>query len=49
MDNRFATMTQREFDFGFATDHMIKDLKYALQLAEQQQGEPRVSKQVLQW
>jgi len=49
MDNRFATMTQREFDFGFATDHMIKDLKYALQLADQQQWEPKVSKQVLQW
>ncbi|MDJ0979877.1 MAG: NAD(P)-dependent oxidoreductase [Erythrobacter sp.] len=30
MDNRWATMTQDEFDFGFAIDWMRKDLGYAL-------------------
>ncbi|WP_444919011.1 NAD(P)-dependent oxidoreductase [Microbulbifer sp. JMSA003] len=49
MDNRFGTMTQGKFDFGFATDHMIKDLKYALQLADQQQWQPEVSQQILRW
>lgn len=30
MDNRWATMTRGEFDFGFAIDWMRKDLGYAL-------------------
>ena len=30
MDNRFKTMVKGEFDFGFAVDLMIKDLKIAL-------------------
>jgi len=30
MDNRWATMTQDRFDFGFAIDWMRKDLGYAL-------------------
>ena len=30
MDNRWATMTADEFDFGFAIDWMRKDLGYAL-------------------
>ena len=30
MDNRFKTMVNGEFDFGFAVDLMIKDLKIAL-------------------
>ena len=30
MDNRWATMTKGEFDFGFAIDWMRKDLGYAL-------------------
>jgi 3-hydroxyisobutyrate dehydrogenase len=30
MDNRFKTMVNCEFDFGFAIDLMIKDLKIAL-------------------
>ena len=30
MDNRFKSMVNREFDFGFAVDLMIKDLKIAL-------------------
>jgi len=49
MDNRFGTMTQGKFDFGFAIDHMIKDLKYALQLADQQQWQPEISRQILSW
>ncbi|MBX2808415.1 MAG: NAD(P)-dependent oxidoreductase [Cellvibrionaceae bacterium] len=49
MDNRFETMTQGEFDFGFAVDHMIKDLKYALQLADQQQWQPEISQKILGW
>ncbi|MDB9783650.1 NAD(P)-dependent oxidoreductase [Gammaproteobacteria bacterium] len=30
MDNRFETMVNDEFDFGFAVDLMIKDLKIAI-------------------
>ena len=30
MDNRFKTMIKRDFDFGFAVDLMIKDLKIAI-------------------
>ena len=30
MDNRFKTMVNGEFDFGFAVDLMIKDLKIAI-------------------
>lgn len=30
MENRYATMVRNEFDFGFATDWMRKDLKIAL-------------------
>ena len=30
MDNRFKTMVNDEFDFGFAVDLMIKDLKIAI-------------------
>ena len=33
MDNRWATMTASEFDFGFAIDWMRKDLGYALEEA----------------
>ncbi|SHN56520.1 NAD(P)-dependent oxidoreductase [Erythrobacter sanguineus] len=33
MDNRWPTMTQGEFDFGFAIDWMRKDLGYALEEA----------------
>ena len=49
MDNRFNTMTNNEFDFGFAIDHMIKDLNYALQLAHRQHWVPKLSQQVLRW
>ncbi|MBV7259276.1 NAD(P)-dependent oxidoreductase [Erythrobacter crassostreae] len=34
MDNRWATMTKNEFDFGFAIDWMRKDLGYALDEAK---------------
>ncbi|WP_379547823.1 NAD(P)-dependent oxidoreductase [Qipengyuania sp. DSG2-2] len=34
MDNRWATMAQDEFDFGFAIDWMRKDLGYALDEAK---------------
>lgn len=34
MDNRWATMTADEFDFGFAIDWMRKDLGYALEEAK---------------
>ena len=34
MDNRWATMTEDEFDFGFAIDWMRKDLGYALEEAD---------------
>ena len=30
MDNRFKSMVNGDFDFGFAVDLMIKDLKIAL-------------------
>jgi len=33
MDNRFKTMVSGDFDFGFAVDLMIKDLKIALDQA----------------
>ncbi|UAB79133.1 NAD(P)-dependent oxidoreductase [Erythrobacter sp. SCSIO 43205] len=33
MDNRWATMTRDEFEFGFAIDWMRKDLGYALEEA----------------
>jgi 3-hydroxyisobutyrate dehydrogenase len=49
MDNRFGTMTKGEFDFGFAIDHMIKDLKYALQLTDQQRWQPEISRKILSW
>lgn len=49
MDNRFETMLKGEFDFGFAVDHMIKDLGYALELAEQQGWQPEVSSMVKDW
>jgi len=48
MDNRFQTMIQGEFDFGFAVDHMIKDMNYALQLAEKQNWQPEVSHLILE-
>ena len=34
MDNRFKTMIEDKFDFGFAVDWMRKDLKIALEEAK---------------
>ena len=34
MENRYKTMIQDEFDFGFAVDWMRKDLKIALEEAK---------------
>jgi 3-hydroxyisobutyrate dehydrogenase len=36
MDNRFKTMVNDSFDFGFAVDLMIKDLKIALAQSNEQ-------------
>lgn len=49
MDNRFNTMVKGEFDFGFAIDHMIKDLRYARALAEQQGWTPQMSSMICEW
>ncbi len=49
MDNRFSTMVKGDFDFGFAVDHMIKDLKYAIDQSTQQGWDPIVSKMVCEW
>ena len=49
MDNRFNTMVEGEFDFGFAIDHMIKDLKYAIEQSEQQGWNPTISSMVCEW
>jgi 3-hydroxyisobutyrate dehydrogenase len=47
MDNRFTTMIDDKFDFGFAVDLMIKDLKIALKNAESKKLNLMVSKNVL--
>lgn len=47
MDNRFKTMIQGEYDFGFAVKHMIKDLNYAIEQAEQQDWQPDISQNIL--
>ena len=47
MDNRFITMIDDKFDFGFAVDLMIKDLKIALKNAESKKLNLMVSKNVL--
>ena len=48
MDNRSKTMIDGEFDFGFALDHMIKDLGFALEKARSQGWEPKVASYVQQ-
>ena len=47
MDNRFKTMIGNKFNFGFAVDLMIKDLKIALKQAKQNNLELDISKLVL--
>lgn len=43
MDNRWATMVEDEFDFGFAIDWMRKDLGYALAEAQRLGLSPPIS------
>ena len=45
MDNRFMTMVEGEYDFGFGMDLMLKDLGYALDRARQQGWVPDVAQQ----
>ncbi len=47
LDNRFQTMMAGEFDFGFAIEHMIKDLNYALAETRHQGWTPPVADKVL--
>jgi 3-hydroxyisobutyrate dehydrogenase len=48
MDNRFKTMTNQEFNFGFAVDLMIKDLNIALMEATANGLNLDISKKVLE-
>jgi 3-hydroxyisobutyrate dehydrogenase-like beta-hydroxyacid dehydrogenase len=47
MDNRFVSMINNKFDFGFAVDLMIKDLEIALKNAESKKLNLMISKNVL--
>jgi 3-hydroxyisobutyrate dehydrogenase len=47
MDNRFNTMVNNKFDFGFAVDLMIKDLKIALGHSKSHELNLSISKSVL--
>ena len=47
MDNRFKTMVDDNFDFGFAVDLMIKDLRIALKQANFNNLNLKTSKAVL--
>lgn len=47
LDNRFPTMIKGEFDFGFAIEHMIKDLNYALAETQNQGWQPHVADKIL--
>ena len=47
MDNRFETMVNEQFDFGFAVDLMIKDLKIALKESRDNNLNLKISNQVL--
>jgi len=47
MDNRFETMINEQFDFGFAVDLMIKDLKIALNESKDNNLNLKISNQVL--
>ena len=47
MDNRFKTMAQDKFNFGFAVDLMIKDLKIALKEASLSDLDLKITKSVL--
>ena len=47
MDNRFISMINDKFDFGFAVDLMIKDLNIAIKNAESKKLNLMISKNVL--
>ena len=47
MDNRFKSMVDGRFDFGFAVDLMIKDLKIALKESSSNDLDLSISKNVL--
>ena len=47
MDNRFKTMVNDSFDFGFAVDLMIKDLRIALKQANLNDLNLKTTKEVL--
>jgi 3-hydroxyisobutyrate dehydrogenase len=47
MDNRFETMVNEKFDFGFAVDLMIKDLNIALKESKDNNLTLKISNQVL--
>ena len=47
MDNRFKTMTQGKFNFGFAVDLMIKDLKISINQAKKNNLNLDISQAVL--
>ena len=47
MDNRFETMINEQFDFGFAVDLMIKDLKIAIKESKDNGIDLKISNQVL--
>jgi len=47
MDNRFKTMVDSKFDFGFAVDLMIKDLNIALKRADSLKVDAAIAKKVL--
>jgi 3-hydroxyisobutyrate dehydrogenase len=47
MDNRFETMVNEKFDFGFAVDLMIKDLNIALKESKDNNLTLEISNQVL--
>lgn len=47
LDHRFLTMVAGEFDFGFAIEHMIKDLGYALTQSEAVNLDASVAKKVI--
>ena len=47
MDNRFKTMADDSFDFGFAVDLMIKDLRIALKQANLNDLNLKTTKEVL--
>ena len=47
MDNRFKSMVNNKFDFGFAVDLMIKDLKISMQEARSLDLDLKITQSVL--